>query len=108
MDQLDPIDIMTDDGGLKPLREWPKAWRTSISSMDVTELWEGVGDARAAAGVLKKLTWPKKDRIIELIGKHVGVQAWKEKEGPNVNLNVGEIVRTIVDTPPRRSKDPDQ
>jgi phage terminase small subunit len=28
IDQMDVLDILNDDGSLKPIAEWPKIWRT--------------------------------------------------------------------------------
>jgi phage terminase small subunit len=79
VDQMDVIDIMDESGAFLPVRQWPKIWRQFISGMDVTELMQGSGDDRAVAGVLKKIKWPDKVKNLELIGKHVDVQAWKER-----------------------------
>lgn len=79
VDQMDLIDIMEDDGGLKPVSEWPKIWRQFIQGMDLTELFEGRGEDREMIGFLKKIKWPDKVKNLELIGKHVNVQAFKER-----------------------------
>ncbi|MEQ6918010.1 terminase small subunit [Halomonas aquatica] len=79
IDQMDVIDILDDDGRLKPLRDWPRVWRTTISALDLSELWEGHGDERQLVGLLKKVKWPDKPKNLELLGKHVTVQAWKEQ-----------------------------
>ena len=84
IDQMDCLDILTDDGGVKPVSDWPKIWRQFISGFDVSELFDGYGQDRTISGVLKKIKWPDKVKNLELIGKHVNVQAFKE----NGNLNV--------------------
>lgn len=73
IDEMDVLDILLANGELKPIRDWPKVWRTSLSGMDVTEM---AGDA---AGLLKKIKWPDKVKNLELLGKHVEVQAFKEQ-----------------------------
>ncbi|MDU1573258.1 MAG: terminase small subunit [Pantoea sp.] len=82
IDQMDVLDILLANGELKPIAQWPKVWRTTLSGMDVTEM---AGDA---AGLLKKIKWPDKVKNLELLGKHVTVQAFKdnvknELVGPN-------------------------
>lgn len=79
IDQMDVLDIMSDDGTLLSIREWPKVWRQFISGMDVTELFEGAGEDRKQIGLLKKIKWPDKVKNLELLGKHVDVQAWRER-----------------------------
>jgi phage terminase small subunit len=48
--------------------------------MDLSELWEGSGDERQMIGLLKKIKWPDKVKNLELLGKHVDVQAFKEQK----------------------------
>lgn len=79
IDQMDVLDIMTEDGSFKRISEWPKIWRQFIQGMDVSEIWDGRGDDRDMVGFLKKIKWPDKVKNLELIGKHISVQAFKEK-----------------------------
>lgn len=72
IDEMDVLDILLANGELKPIKDWPKTWRTTLSGMDVTEM---AGDA---AGLLKKIKWPDKVKNLELLGKHVTVQAFKD------------------------------
>jgi len=72
IDQMDVLDILLSNGELKPIKDWPKTWRTTLSGMDVTEM---AGDA---AGLLKKIKWPDKVKNLELLGKHIDVSAFKE------------------------------
>ena len=81
MDELDVTDIINDDlSGFKPLSEWPKAWRRSINAIDISEIAKASGsDASDFPVVIKKIKWPDKVKNLELIGKHVSVQAFNEK-----------------------------
>ncbi|MCD6006897.1 terminase small subunit [Halomonas sp. IOP_31] len=79
IDQMDVLDILKDDGSLKQVHEWPPVWRRYISGMDLAEMHEGRGDDRELVGVLKKIKWPDKVKNLELIGKHVDVQAFKDR-----------------------------
>ena len=79
IDQMDVLDILRDDMSLKPVSEWPKVWRQYLSGFDLAEMFEGVGEDRAMVGILKKLKWPDKVRNLELLGKHVDVNAFREK-----------------------------
>ena len=72
IDQMDVLDIMGDDGNVKPLRDWPKIWRQYISNIETISMDDG-------EGWLKKIKWPDKVKNLELIGKHVSVGAFKEK-----------------------------
>lgn len=93
IDQMDVLDIMDDDGNVKPLREWPKIWRQYISNIETISIDDG-------EGWLKKIKWPDKVKNLELLGKHVSVGAFKDKiehTGPNGgDINV-TITRRVID-----------
>lgn len=79
IDKMDVLDIMGDDMSLKPVSEWPSVWRQYLSGFEVAEMFEGKGESRDMVGILKKIKWPDKVKNLELLGKHVGVQAFKDK-----------------------------
>ena len=83
IDQMDVIDILTDDGSLKSIHAWPKIWRQFVSGVELSELFEGQGDDRKMIGILKKIKWPDKLKNLELLGKHVDIQAYREKTDVN-------------------------
>ena len=93
IDQMDVLDIMDDDGNVKPLRDWPKIWRQYISNIETISMDDG-------EGWLKKIKWPDKVKNLELLGKHVSVGAFKDKiehSGPNGgDINV-TITRRVID-----------
>ncbi|MCE1957048.1 terminase small subunit [Enterobacter bugandensis] len=75
IDQMDVLDILTSTGELKPVSQWPKVWRTTLSGLDVVEM----SAERNNAALLKKIKWPDKVKNLELIGKHIDVQAFREQ-----------------------------
>lgn len=78
IDQMDVIDILNDDGSLKPIRDWPKIWRTTLSGFDLSSTIMDM-DETSIETILKKIKWPDKAKNLELIGKHVDVNAFKER-----------------------------
>ena len=74
IDSLDVIDILDDSGNMKAIRDWPKSWRTSISGLDIQDMLQA-----DTASVIQKIKWPDKLRNIELLGKHVDIQAFNDK-----------------------------
>lgn len=78
IDQMDVIDILNDDGTLKAIREWPKIWRTTLSGFDLSSTIMNM-DETSIETILKKIKWPDKVKNLELIGKHVDVNAFKER-----------------------------
>ncbi|EJJ7659385.1 terminase small subunit [Salmonella enterica] len=78
-DQMDVIDILNDDMSIKPVSEWPKVWRQYLTGFELADMFEGRGDEKELVGILKKIKWPDKVKNLELIGKHVDVNAFKER-----------------------------
>ncbi|EHF0244018.1 terminase small subunit [Salmonella enterica] len=79
IDQMDVIDILNDDMSIKPVSEWPKVWRQYLTGFELADMFEGRGDEKELVGILKKIKWPGKVKNLELIGKHVDVNAFKER-----------------------------
>lgn len=79
IDQMDVIDILNDDMSIKPVSEWPKVWRQYLTGFELADMFEGRGDEKELVGILKKIKWPDKVKNLELTGKHVDVNAFKER-----------------------------
>lgn len=73
--EADINDIYDENGGLKPVKEWPKIWRQGlIAGIDTEEITvEGV-----KMGIVRKVKVSDRVRRLELIGKHVRVNAFQE------------------------------
>lgn len=91
IDQMDVLDILTDEGGLKPVSQWPKVWRTSLSAMDINRIRMAGSDGQEdIESTMQKVKWPDKVKNLELIGKHVGVSAFKEVQELNINVSLAD------------------
>lgn len=90
IDQMDVIDILNDDMSIKPVSEWPKVWRQYLTGFELADMFEGRGDEKELVGILKKIKWPDKVKNLELIGKHVDVNAFKERLDVNVNVIIAD------------------
>lgn len=93
IDEMDVLDIMTDEMNIKPVSQWPPVWRRYLSGFDLAEMFEGRGDDREMTGILKKIKWPDKVKNLELLGKHVSVQAFKEQVSSEVSGPGGGAIR---------------
>lgn len=89
IDQMDVLDILNDDGSLKPIREWPKIWRTTLSGFDLSSTIMNMNEDSIET-ILKKIKWPDKVKNLELIGKHVDVNAFKERLEINVKMTIAD------------------
>ena len=72
----DVADLYSEGGNLRPVHEWPEIWRKGlVAGLDVEELTvEG-----QVIGRVKKVKLSDRIKRIELIGKHVDVQAFREQ-----------------------------
>ncbi|EKH8248029.1 terminase small subunit [Salmonella enterica] len=90
IDQMDVIDILNDDMSIKPVSEWPKVWRQYLTGFELADMFEGRGDEKELVGILKKIKWPDKVKNLELIGKHVDVNAFRERLEIDVKMTIAE------------------
>jgi phage terminase small subunit len=76
----DIADIYDDSGRLRPIREWPAIWRTGglVAGIEAGEERDETGKVIA---VVRKVKLADRNRWIELIGKHVNVQAFRDQLG---------------------------
>lgn len=94
MAELDIKDILRDDmEGFRPLSEWPEAWRKSLSGIDIATIMSH-GDDEPIETIIKKVKWPCKIKVVELLGRHIDVKAWEKpeidlSEGITINMNYG-------------------
>ena len=89
-------DLFNDDDTLKPIRQWPKVWRQGlVAGIDVEELFEGRGESREKIGRVRKIKLADRTRIKELLGKHVNVQAFKEKVEHDASQSLLDVLADI-------------
>jgi len=84
----DMADIYSDDGGLKPVSQWPKIWRQGlVTGIDSHQEYDYVDGEKIPAGVVQKIRISDRVKRLELIGKHVKVQAFADKVVGGVDVN---------------------
>lgn len=93
IDQMDVLDILNDGGALKPVKEWPSVWRTSLSGLEVIEMLAD-GDP---VGALKKIKWPDKVKNLELLGKHIDVGAFQEIIRSRQEIEIKDFSNMTID-----------
>ncbi len=87
----DIADLYDENGGLKPVDEWPLIWRQGlVSGIEVEEIFEGRGEDREHVGRVRKLKLSDRIKRLELIGKHIDVQAFREKVEIEISDTVAE------------------
>lgn len=76
IDQLDLADIFDLDGKLLPVRQWPLIWRQMVKEVDMKT---------------GKVKFHDKLRALELIGKHVNVNAFREQVNHTGDINFTDM-----------------
>jgi len=76
----DISDLYDEGGNLLPVKEWPLIWRQGlVQGIEVEELFAGGGEDRKHIGRVRKIKLDNRAKRLELIGKHVSVQAFKDQ-----------------------------
>lgn len=76
----DLADLYAEDGGLKPIHEWPKIWRQGlVAGVETVQEYDFIAGEKVPACVVKKIKLSDRIRRLELIGKHINVGAFAER-----------------------------
>jgi phage terminase small subunit len=77
----DLADLYDDLGQLKPVKEWPMAWRTGlVAGVETVQERDGFSPEGDPAFVtVRKVKLADRAKMLEMIGRHVGVQAFKDR-----------------------------
>jgi phage terminase small subunit len=77
----DLADLYDANGHLRPVKEWPMTWRTGLVAGIETALErDGTdGDGKPQYVEVRKVKLADRTRLVELLGKHIGVGAFKER-----------------------------
>lgn len=90
----DLAEIYNEDGSVKPVHEWPLIFRQGlVAGLEVEERTEDDG---ATSVRVAKFKMPTRIKHLELIGKHIGIQAFKEKVEHDVSNPLKELYAQIA------------
>ncbi|HEY5797672.1 MAG TPA: terminase small subunit [Bosea sp. (in: a-proteobacteria)] len=65
---------------LLPVSEWPLIFRQGlVQGIEIEALYDGVGRDRVQIGQVKKIKLDNRVKRLELIGRHISVQAFKDQ-----------------------------
>lgn len=82
IDQMDLAVIHDDDGKLLPIKQWPLIWRQMVKEVDMKT---------------GKVKFHDKLRALELIGKHVTVNAFRENVNHSGSINLTSMTDEELD-----------
>lgn len=75
--EADMADLYGEDGNLKPVHQWPLIWRKGL--VGGVETIEEKDDDGKVIGIVRKVKLADRTRLKEMLGKHVDVQAFKDR-----------------------------
>ncbi|MBM3335390.1 terminase small subunit [Candidatus Sumerlaeota bacterium] len=80
--EADMAELYDDDGRVRPIKDWPIIWRKGlVAGIEVETIGEG-------AGHVTKIKISDRIKRIELIGKHIDVQAFREQVAQSGSLQL--------------------
>lgn len=77
--EADLSHLFDSGGNLLPVDEWPKVFRTGlVTGFETVHETEGSGEDKRRM-LVRKVKLQDRSKTIEMIGKHVDIQAWRER-----------------------------
>ena len=100
----DLADLYDASGALKPVHDWPLVWRTGlVAGVDTVQERDGSDeDGNPQFVTVRKLKLSDRTRLLELLGRHTGVGAFKDKV--EIDAKVLGTVAYKANMPPRKPK----
>lgn len=88
----DVADLYDEFGGLKPVKDWPMAWRTGlVAGIDTVQERDGQDDdGKPQYVTVRKVRLADRAKLLEMIGKHVNVAAFKDRIDLNITDELAE------------------
>jgi phage terminase small subunit len=92
----DARDLYGPDGDLLPVPQWPAVWRRGlVSTIRTTRLYGRGADRETEIGVQTDVVLVDRARRLELLGKHIKVNAFAERITVGMDTPLQELFRQI-------------
>lgn len=103
----DLADLYSETGALKPVHEWPMAWRTGlVAGIETVQERDGEdADGNPVYATVRKVKLLDRTKLVELIGKHVDVGAFKDKVEHSGEIKTPELKLVLHGTKPSPAAD---
>jgi phage terminase small subunit len=93
--EADLADLYNENGSLKPVHEWPMIWRQGlVAGIETHQEYEQTDEGKRPDGVIQKIKLSDRVRRLELLGKHIGVNAFAERH-EHTGKNGGPIEQRV-------------
>lgn len=87
--------LFNENGGLKPISEWPDDVARAVSALEVSEEFDGSGDQRTQTGWLKKIKTVDRLKALEMAAKNLALLT--EKHEVSGNLTLDQLIMATQD-----------
>ena len=95
----DLADLYDDDGNLLPVKDWPAIWRKGlVAGIETEEILgpsEEDGKPKPVLGFTRKIKLADRMKRLEAIGRHVNVQAWKDRKEVSADAPLRQLLEQI-------------
>ncbi|WP_068092705.1 terminase small subunit [Novosphingobium rosa] len=88
--EADMAEIYDETGNIKPVREWPIVWRKGLVA-GVETIEERDEDGKVT-GFVRKVRLADRSKLKEMLGRHVGVQAFKDRVEHDVTPDLAAAI----------------
>lgn len=94
--QADLRHLYEENGAMKPIHEWPEFFtRMGVISLKTREEFETNDGKRELIGYVKEVKWEGKTKILEMIGKHIDVNAFRDNKVHDVAEPLKDLYEQI-------------
>lgn len=111
--EADVYDIFNEDGSAKPIKDWPLIWRkglvtglevrsATVDDEDSEEEMEPQGHGgslkrrKKPKAIITTIKWADRKSRIEMFGRHVDVQAWKDRKEVSADEPLTKLFEQIA------------
>lgn len=93
-------DLVTPEGGMKPLPDMTREEASMIQGIEISELYAGSGQTRKQIGFTKKLRFVNRLDAVKTLGQHLGLFA--NRHDVAAQIGVVDVADTLTDEQRRR------
>lgn len=103
----DLADLYDENGNLRPVKDWPMCWRTGlVAGVETVQERDGADEEGNPMFVtVRKVKLLDRTKLVELIGKHVDVGAFRERVEHSGEIKTPELKLVLHGTRPTPAAD---
>ena len=80
-------DILNEEGGLKPISQWPEVAGRVVAALEISEEFEGKGSERIQSGWIKRVKTKDSLKALEMLAKNLSMLTEKHEVSGALTLD---------------------